>query len=57
VTLTALIFVTAMAVGPPTYWIISNELEQQAWARIDDAERITPVPLKQNERGWRMSPS
>jgi signal transduction histidine kinase len=41
----ALIFVTAMAVGLPAYWIISNELEQQAWTRISDAERITQVSL------------
>ena len=41
----ALIFVTAMAVGLPAYWIISSELEQQAWMRISDAERITQVSL------------
>ena len=46
VTFVALIFVTAMAVGLPAYWIISNELEQQAWARINDAQRITLVSLE-----------
>ncbi len=45
ITFVALIFVTAIAVGLPAYWIISNELDQQAWARIDDAERITQVSL------------
>jgi hypothetical protein len=46
VTFIALILVTAMAVGLPAYWIISNDLEQQAWARINHAERVTRVSLE-----------
>jgi PAS domain S-box-containing protein len=46
VTFVTLIFVTAIAVGMPAYWIISNELEKQAWARIEDAERSTLVSLE-----------
>jgi PAS domain S-box-containing protein len=46
VTFVTLIFVTAIAVGLPAYWIISNELEKQAWARIEDAERSTLVSLE-----------
>jgi len=38
-----LILITTLAVGLPAYWIISTELEKQAWARVDDAERITQV--------------
>jgi signal transduction histidine kinase len=45
VTFIALIFVTAMAVGLPAYWIVANELEQQAWARLEDARRSTLVSL------------
>ena len=40
-----LVVITTLAVGLPSYWIISTELETQAWARIEDAEHIVRVSM------------
>jgi two-component system phosphate regulon sensor histidine kinase PhoR len=45
----AIIFSTTLAVGLPAYWIVRDELNQQAWARVEDAKRLTLVSLE-NQR-------
>ncbi len=40
-----LVVITSLAVGSPAYWVISKELDEQAWARIDDAEHVVRVSL------------
>lgn len=42
----AIIFSTTLAVGLPAYWIVRDELDQQAWARVEDAQRLTLVSLE-----------
>jgi hypothetical protein len=39
------VVITTIAVGLPAYWIISTELDKQAWARIEDAEHSVRVSL------------
>jgi PAS domain S-box-containing protein len=41
----AAIIVTTIAAGVPAYWVISGELEREAWARLDDGTRITQTLL------------
>ena len=41
-----LVVITAIAIGAPAYWIISTELDQQAWARIDDAQHVVEVSME-----------
>ncbi len=40
-----LVVITAIAVGLPAYWIISTELDKQAWARIEDSEHVVRVSM------------
>jgi PAS domain S-box-containing protein len=41
----AAIIVTTIAAGVPAYWVISGELEREAWARLEDGARITQTLL------------
>lgn len=36
---------TTLAAGIPAYWLIARELEQQAWSRVADAQRVTATLL------------
>ncbi len=42
----AAIVVTTVAAGVPAYWVISSELEQEAWARLGDGALITQTLLE-----------
>lgn len=35
------VVLTAIVAGVPAYWLISVRLEQQAWERVSDGERVT----------------
>lgn len=37
---------TTVAAGVPAYWFISTELEDQAWARVEDGMRVTQALLE-----------
>ncbi|MEJ2748594.1 MAG: PAS domain S-box protein, partial [Anaerolineae bacterium] len=37
----ALVLLTAVALGIPAIWLIRNQIEQQAWARLDQGSRAT----------------
>jgi PAS domain S-box-containing protein len=41
VTIVAFILVTSIATGIPAYWLVSTELERQAWERVQDGKRVT----------------
>jgi PAS domain S-box-containing protein len=46
VTFVAVIVATTVAAGVPAYWLVRSQLEQQAWARVADGERITLALLE-----------
>ncbi len=46
VTFVAAILATAAAAAVPTYWSLHVELEQQAWARVEDGRRATLAALE-----------
>jgi PAS domain S-box-containing protein len=45
VTLTGLVFLTALAVGIPALWIIRNQLERQAWALVEQGSQTSHAIL------------
>jgi PAS domain S-box-containing protein len=45
VTLTGLVFLTALAVGIPALWIIRDQLERQAWALVEQGSQTSQAIL------------
>lgn len=43
-----LVLLTAVALGIPAIWLIRNQIEQQAWARLDQGSRATTALFE----GW-----
>lgn len=41
ITFAAIVVVTAVAAGGLAFWLITSELEEQAWARVSNSERVT----------------
>jgi PAS domain S-box-containing protein len=37
----AIVILTAAMVGIPAIWLLQNQLEQQAWAQLDQGQRVT----------------
>ena len=44
------IITTTIAAGLPAYWLITEELEQRAWERVGNAERVTLSLLEAEKR-------
>ncbi|MCB9420259.1 MAG: PAS domain S-box protein [Ardenticatenaceae bacterium] len=44
-----LVLLTAVALGIPAIWLIRNQIEEQAWARLDQGSRATAALFA----GWR----